>query len=156
MRIKRNKFHDADERFWQKVEKFEGEDACWIWRGSTKASGYGSFGMGGRSIGAHRAAWRLTHGAIPKGVFVCHKCDNPPCVRPEHLFLATAQGNVDDKIRKGRSKHGRPIEDVRAIRKAHADGEPARAIAKRFDCHWTTIWRIVNRGSYGSDFGDLL
>lgn len=88
------------DRFWPKVQKGDG---CWEWQGSRLPHGYGHLTIPGRGVPyAHRISWELTHGEIPDGLWVLHHCDNPPCVRPDHLFLGTAQDNVDDSIRKGR------------------------------------------------------
>jgi hypothetical protein len=92
------------ERFWLKVRKGEG---CWEWQGARLPHGYGHLSVPDRGhVNAHRIAWELTNGEIPDGLWVLHHCDNPPCVRPDHLFLGTAQDNVDDSIRKGRRSGG--------------------------------------------------
>jgi len=87
-------------RFWAKVEKTEG---CWLWRGAARR-GYGAFSpQHGTTRPAHRVAWELANSApIPDGLCVLHRCDNPPCVRPDHLFLGTKKDNAQDAIRKGR------------------------------------------------------
>lgn len=91
------------ERFWEKVELIP-EHTCWIWTSNISNKGYGVFKVN-RKIGnklAHRISWTLAFGIIPKGFNVLHKCDNPPCVRPEHLFLGTHQDNMNDKVKKNR------------------------------------------------------
>ena len=79
---------------------------CFLWIGSVDGGGYGTFWDGRGRAKAHRYAWGQKHGPIPEGMHVCHKCDNPPCVNPLHLFLGTAKDNARDKIRKGREKGG--------------------------------------------------
>lgn len=85
--------------FWLRVRKGEG---CWEWSGWRAGSGYGQIKVNKRIESAHRLSWILHHGAIPKGLIVCHHCDNPPCVRPDHLFLGTYSDNVRDAMHKGR------------------------------------------------------
>ena len=80
-------------RFWSRVIK---TDTCWIWDSARTAAGYGDFTLEGQVRTAHRYSWELAHGPIPEGMFICHHCDNPPCVRPDHLFLGTHQDNMDD------------------------------------------------------------
>lgn len=93
-------------RFAARVVHAEG-DACWLWRGARQKPGYGRVNLGGGKIEhAHRVAWRLANRRrIPAGRAVLHKCDNPPCVRPDHLFLGTDKMNVADKELKGRGRN---------------------------------------------------
>jgi hypothetical protein len=92
-------------RFWSNVDK---TGTCWVWTGArnVRRMGYGATSLGGKNTPAHRASWRLTNGEIPSGMFVCHRCDNPPCVRPDHLFLGTHGENMRDMMSKNRyAKH---------------------------------------------------
>jgi hypothetical protein len=95
------------ERFWAKVDRGE---SCWLWRGARTGGGYGqigSGGRGGRQLYAHRVRWEMEYGPIPADMFVLHRCDNPPCVRIDHLWLGTPQDNMDDMRTKGRWLIGR-------------------------------------------------
>jgi hypothetical protein len=95
---------DAVLRFWAKVHK---TPVCWIWRGRVTPFGYGTFWFEGKDKPAHRVSWILTNGPIIGDLDVCHRCDVPDCVRPDHLFLGTAHDNIMDCERKGRAVHPR-------------------------------------------------
>jgi hypothetical protein len=91
-------------RFWTKVDK-SGANGCWIWTAARSSHGYGKIGGPSRRIlKAHRVAWELVHGSIPEGFLVCHHCDNPPCVNPDHLYLGTHKDNSRDMVVRGRAK----------------------------------------------------
>lgn len=97
-------FKDSDiKRFWQRVDK---SGDCWLWTARRDKDGYGGISIGSKNFRAHRIAYELTFGAIPKGLIVCHHCDNPPCCNPSHLFLGTQQDNSTDRVKKGRAASG--------------------------------------------------
>ena len=95
----------VSERFWAKVQK---TPACWVWTASTSRNGYGKFRLPeGPLTSAHRISWEWAYGPVPEGMCVLHRCDNPPCVRPEHLFLGTIADNNHDCVTKGRHSSSR-------------------------------------------------
>lgn len=151
MKIKTIKY-----KFWSRVEKTK---TCWIWKASIVDSGYGHFYLDGKQIRAHRMAWILTKGQIPKNKFVCHHCDIPACVRPAHLFIGTAKDNTQDMINKNRKKFGDTKgeksckaklknKDVLKIRRRLLNKDTHRAIAKDFGVAKSTIWAISKRISW--------
>ena len=119
MRFIHNHHHNLgptlEERFWEKVNK-NGPihpllgTPCWLWTGSRNDAGYGKIGNEGESAYAHRVSYELRYGPLSDGLFVLHKCDNPPCVNPNHLFAGTALDNHLDMVQKGRQKgrNGKP------------------------------------------------
>lgn len=123
------------ERFWSKVRKTDG---CWEWQACLNEKGYGIFGTGGKKIDrAHRISYRLLVGPVPNGMFICHHCDNPACVRPDHLFVGTNRDNVDDMLSKSRNSPPPPMggwnrysypDDVIARFGKESDAEIARSV----------------------------
>jgi DNA-binding transcriptional regulator YiaG len=120
---------------------------CWNWTLQKDRKGYGRIGVGGSPQGAHRLSYELHCGAIPEGEHVLHRCDNPACINPEHLFTGTNAENMADRNAKGRqqrgSKHGKAklVEsDVLAIRAA--TGMPRNALAKQYGISVSTIKAI--------------
>lgn len=88
---------------------------CWEWTGRRNEDGYGMFDFQNTGGYAHRYMWKLHNGEIPDGLVVCHKCDNPPCCNPSHLFLGTVQDNISDRDRKGRTAKHRGVDNGRAV-----------------------------------------
>lgn len=103
-------------RFLAGIQAESGSD-CWIWKGCRNWANYGTMRKNGKNAFTHRIAWEIYKGEIPKGLFVLHRCDNPPCCNPEHLFLGTPQDNSRDMTAKGRHhyklrascRHGHPF-----------------------------------------------
>lgn len=102
-----------DARFWSRVRKRK--SGCWEWIGAVNGRGYGALSLSGKWYSAHRYAYETEVGAIPSGLFVCHHCDNPPCVRPDHLFAGTAHDNARDMLAKGRHRALRGRSQPRAL-----------------------------------------
>lgn len=155
-------------RFWERVDK-NGPTVehcpelgpCWIWTGylNWRRGGYGYIGRGGRqnrTLRVHRYSWELHNGKIPDGMEVLHRCDNPPCVRPDHLFLGDQQANMDDMWSKGRGATGErqpssrlTVDDVREIRRLWAAGGlTQRAIGERFGVSGDVVGMIVRRKTW--------
>ena len=145
------------DRFWSRVDK---SGDCWVWTAATTNGGYGVIrdtGRNGKIIRAHRLSWELHNGPIPAGIEVCHRCDNPPCVNPAHLFLGTHQDNVTDTVNKGRASGGGPrgalhhqaklteaqVLDIRAVYAAGAASQ--RQLARKYNVDRGTIQHIVKR-----------
>jgi hypothetical protein len=147
----------VEDRFWSKVRK---TDDCWTWTAAVQGNGYGVFSMPtghgkGRVERAHRVAWELSYGPIPEGMDVCHRCDNPPCVRPKHLFLGSWDENMADARRKGRTERWQvklsPVQ-VQEIRVRHGVlGETGASLARRFGVSPALVSMIVNEKRRISD-----
>lgn len=141
--------------FWSQVDA-TGLD-CWPWDGRTDDSGYGRASYEGRrDVGAHRIAWALTHGGDLPDEWVLHRCDNPPCVRPGHLFLGDATDNNRDRQSKGRTRgwagrsgpahHAYRVSDsiAAAMRDLRAIGATQQHIADQFGVSRGHVARIVS------------
>lgn len=133
-------------------------DGCWEWCGRINRHGYGQVSIKHRTVAVHRLSYRLFAGDIPDGLCVLHKCDNPACVRPSHLFLGTHAENVADRDAKGRTARGRRIPnsklsagDVLEIRRRCVSGDRQSDIARDYgiavsqvsQIHTRKVWRWV-------------
>lgn len=137
--------------FWDKVDR-RNSDACWLWLAYRDTNGYGWVAHNRRKTGAHRVAWELTNGPILDGQHVLHRCDNPGCVNPDHLFLGTHGDNMADMREKLRHPYGSNCSwakltenDVRRIRK---DGRVLREIADEFNTTAQNISLIKQRARW--------
>lgn len=149
--IKNHQYRKIEDRFWEKVNKKKG---CWLWKAGIGLDGYAKFGINGKTIHAHRVSYELTYGCIPIGLCVCHKCDNPKCVNPDHLFIGTVQDNINDRVRKNRTaiqsgeKNGMSRlkeKDIITIRKLFfIDKIKQGEIAKLFFISNQHVSRIIN------------
>lgn len=126
-------------------------DGCWVWNRARNAGGYGSKGHDGKTWLAHRLSWLIHKGEIPEGFNVCHHCDNPPCVNPDHLFLGKQKQNMEDCAKKGRRpcfkgiNHPRRKFTERQVRQIRASKTPRRKLAERFGVAKSTIDHIIQR-----------
>ena len=119
-------------------------DECWLWTGSKSRNGYGAISIGGRTFRVHRVIYELTYGPIPKGMFVCHHCDNKSCCNPRHLFIGTNLDNVADMMTK-HPKHANAKLTAADIQKIRFDERPQRIVAADYGVTGMTISRIRRR-----------
>lgn len=141
-------------RFWRYVKKTDG---CWLWTGCIRGYGYGYLShwpTRGAKVNCHRLSWMLHFGKIPKGLYVCHHCDVPACVRPDHLFIGTARDNKLDAVSKSRHARGIKINTaklnerkVRAIRSAYP-GKTQQMIADKYGVSQRLVSLIVRKESW--------
>lgn len=145
----------VEDRFRQFYKK-DTKTGCWNWQSSLDGKrGYGFIGIDGKSIRAHRASWQIHIGHIPKDMHVLHRCDNPSCVNPSHLFLGTNQDNVNDKMQKGRHKvlRGSQLPTAKLtedqVLKIRADRRTHSLIAADYCVSPSTISAIKNYQNWG-------
>lgn len=146
-----------EEIFWAKVDK-RGPDECWEWQGDTYDIGYGRFHRKDKVYRTHQFSYQLHNGPITKGLGVLHKCDNPRCVNPNHLFLGTPADNHADMVSKGRRaymkgdrSHYKKLtsDDVREIRRRYAaGGVTQRQLAAEYGIQSSNICFVVTRKTW--------
>jgi hypothetical protein len=146
-------------RFWSKVNK-DIPSGCWEWMGCVNGWGYGIININGKTWRTHRISWMLAHGEWPN-LFVCHKCDNPKCVNPDHLFLGTHNDNMRDMVSKDRHFKGVPVcgehhplhkltdRTAIEIREKYASGKyTQRELAKQYGVSQRGVWRVIHHQSW--------
>jgi hypothetical protein len=145
-----DKYTTEINNFWGKVNKCSSDD-CWEWMGA-KCYGYGYCGFQGKTQRAHRVAWIITFGDMPKGMCVCHRCDNRACVNPNHLFLGIQATNMHDMVDKGRSSRGEDRwssklkeSDIPEIFNLWGVGMPYGQIGERYGVSKWVIRNVVKR-----------
>jgi hypothetical protein len=145
---------DPVKKFWSRVDK-KSADECWLWIGAFDKDGYGQMRDGIRKIQdrGHKFSYRLHFGVIPKNMCVCHKCDNPSCVNPNHLFLGTALDNQKDKMAKNRHAKGESQghskltnEQISQIRSRANDDY--KVLCSEFNIVPSTVYRIWHKESW--------
>lgn len=141
---------DPVERFWKFVSVPEDNDGCWDWTGRKNYKGYGVMKINRRNVQSHRFSYELHQKQeIPLGLLACHKCDNPACVNPDHIFIGTIQENNLDRDRKSRKAVGErngksklTEERVRSIKILLSQKVSDSEIARRFGLWYTTVRAI--------------
>jgi len=129
------------ERFWNKVNK---SGKCWEWTAGKDSKGYGLFKLNGKMVLAHRRSWILTNGEIPLGMGILHKCDNPSCVNPKHLFIGNHQTNMADRDLKERGRNIIKKNDFQLL-VSLKEHKTSIELARFFNCHKATINRTLNK-----------
>ena len=140
------------ERFLARVEPVT-ESGCWIWVGWKGPRGYGGVYRNHRRLYAHRVAWELYHGEIPKGLCVLHQCDVPCCVNPDHLFLGSHKDNMRDMVLKNRSTRGSRNPSARLTEESAtkiklATNRSTLSLAKQYGVSQLTVWKVRTRRTW--------
>lgn len=140
------------ERFWQRVDGSAGADGCWPWTAGRFDTGYGCVWFEGRAQKAHRVAWLVAYGPLGPTERVLHRCDNPPCCNPGHLFAGSSRDNTADMLAKGRAnRDGRRHlsgEQIPTIRERYAAGATLKELGAEYGVSHVAIWLVVNRRTW--------
>lgn len=137
---------DLMAKFWAKVDRRSPAE-CWQWQGGFKESGYGYLHYG-RNVRAHRVSYAIENGCLPPGLQICHRCDNPACVNPNHLFAGSAQENSHDCVKKGRHVSAMTKFTDKQVMAIREDNRNYRDIAKDYGVHDKTISYMKRGLSY--------
>lgn len=136
--------------FWRKVNIANDGNDCWEWQGWRDKAGYGRYKVNGVVRQAHRVAYQLGYGVLPKGLYVIHWCNNRSCVNPMHLYLGTQADNVRDAVLSGRAANAKlSIDKARAIRDRYAAGGiRQKDLAAHYGVSVGVIWSVINRRAW--------
>lgn len=138
--------------FWKKIKKLK--NGCWEWQLSHNGRGYGAASYNGKDMGAHRLAFKFTHGYLPN--FVCHTCDNPSCCNPKHLFAGDAKTNALDRTVKGRTLFGNnhrrsklTDKQVLKLRKEYIEKKiPRKELAQKYNISLSNVYSVVLKNTW--------
>jgi len=155
--------HPKEKKFWKKVE-IKALNECWEWKGSGGGGEYGYFYTGFKTDGAHRVSLEIKLGrSLKKGEWALHRCDNPSCVNPHHLFLGDAKLNVHDMLSKNRCKKGDSFGGSKLtealaveIRNRYFSGEKLKELGLLFKVDYVTIWCVVRGVTWQQTGGPIL
>jgi len=140
-----------EENFWEKVDKSK---ECWEWQAARDKDGYGFFHHHGKMGKAHRFSWEMHNGPIPEGLQVLHKCDNPRCIRPDHLFVGTNIENVADRTKKRRQpdgeRHNEAKVTLKQVQEMRRNGKTGtyKSIGQRYGLSIAQTAKILNNQSW--------
>ncbi len=135
----------AIDSFWERVDRKDNK-SCWLWTGARQSKGYGVIIVNREYWLCSRFAWVITQGDIPDGLYVLHRCDNPPCCNPTHLFLGTQSHNINDAISKGRhNPKGKYIASIAEnVRQEYSlSGSSQEKVARKYGISQGTVWKIL-------------
>lgn len=144
------------------TDDIETTDSCWEWTGSLSAGGYSQLQIDGEKFYAHRISYRLFHGPIEPGRYVCHKCDNKKCINPMHLYAGLPEENTEDAMERGELKEyvadGNPAAKLTADEAKDAyervqDGESQASVARDLGVTKSCIWTVVHGKTWASVTG---
>ena len=163
--LRGKRYVSAEDRFNQSY-LVDAETGCWNWQNFVTPGRYGTITVNGKAMRAHRYSWSRLNGDIPQGMVICHKCDNPSCVNPDHLFIGTRQDNEKDKVSKGRQAKGRRLAEAQGnhvrcgeqcptskltdsvVTSIRNDPRSQRVIADEYGTTQSNVYRIKNRHTW--------
>lgn len=154
--IETSTWDSPEERFNQQYEVDE-ETGCWEWTGTRHEHGYGQIGIDYITVGAHRYSYKLHNGEIPEGAFICHKCHNPPCVNPDHLYAGDAKSNAQDAIDNGdwpeltgerQANAALTNDEAKEMRHKYAGGDTVKELSDEYSVSMGVVSRVINGVTY--------